>query len=191
MSSSPTPSEREKKDKEDRAREAEEQAKLPYKWTQTIQDLDITVAVPSNLRGKDIVVDMAKTKLKVGVKGQEPFIDGPLSHEIHPSESTWTLEPTSSGKDISIHLDKTNKQQWWASVTTNALYFLDTAKIQPENSKLGDLDGETRGMVEKMMYDQRQKEMGKPTSDEQGKLEMLEKFKKSHPEMDFSNAKMS
>ncbi|KAF6226984.1 hypothetical protein HO133_008425 [Letharia lupina] len=190
MSSSPTPSEREKKDKEDRAREAEEQAKLPYKWTQTIQDLDITISVASNLRGKDIVVDMTKTKLKVGVKGQEAFIDGPLPYEIHPSESTWTLEPTSSGKDISIHLDKANKQQWWASVTTNAPYFLDTSKIQPENSKLGDLDGETRGMVEKMMYDQRQKEMGKPTSEEQGKLDMLEKFKKSHPEMDFSNAKM-
>ena len=75
MSSSPTPSERENKDKEDRAREAEEQAKLPYKWIQTIQDLDITIGVPSNLRGKDIVVDMTKTKLKVGVKGQEPFID--------------------------------------------------------------------------------------------------------------------
>ncbi|KAK0516837.1 hypothetical protein JMJ35_001440 [Cladonia borealis] len=189
MSTSPTPSEKEKKDKEDRAREVEEQAKLPYKWTQTIQDLDITVAVPGNLRGKDIVVEMKKAYLKVGVKGQDPVIDGPLPHEIHPSESTWTLEPTTTGKEISIHLDKTNKMQWWASVTSNAPYFLDTSKIQPENSKLGDLDGETRGMVEKMMYDQRQKEMGKPTSDEQSKLDMLENFKKQHPEMDFSNAK--
>ena len=75
MSTSPTPSERERKDKEDRAREKEEQEKLPYKWTQTIQDLDITISVPSNLKGKDIVVDMKKSHLKVCVKGQDPFID--------------------------------------------------------------------------------------------------------------------
>jgi hypothetical protein len=31
--------------------------------------------------------------------------------------------------------------------------------------------------------------MGKPTSDELKKLEMLEKFKKEHPEMDFSNVR--
>ena len=79
MSSSPTPSERERSDKADRAREAEEQAKLPYKWTQTIGDVDITVPVAGNLKGRDLIVEFTKTKLKVAVKGQEPIIDVSLN----------------------------------------------------------------------------------------------------------------
>ena len=80
MSTSPTPEEREKKDAEAKAREEEEQSKLPYKWTQTIGDLDITVPVPGNLKGKDFTVVLLKTKLKVGVKGQEPILDVRLLH---------------------------------------------------------------------------------------------------------------
>jgi len=92
MSTSPSPEDRKKNDEEDRAREKGEQAKLPYKWTQTIQDLDITVAVALNLRGKDINVVMTKTHLKVGVKGQEPVID--------VRELTLTTPPSNPGRPL-------------------------------------------------------------------------------------------
>jgi len=188
---SSTPAEREKADAEARAKEQEEQSKLPYKWTQTIKDVDITVPIPSNLKGRDLAVQIQKTKLSVAIKGKEPIMEGTLAHAIHVDESSWTLETTADTavKELAIHLDKVNQMEWWPHVLTHHPK-IDTTKIQPENSKLSDLDGETRAMVEKMMFDQRQKEAGKPTSDEQKKMDLLKRFQAEHPEMDFSNAKL-
>ena len=82
---SSAPEQQEKKDAEARAKETAEQAALPYKWTQTIQDLDVTVPVPGNLKGRDLDVVIAKSKFKVGVKGQTPVIDVKLLEDIKTS----------------------------------------------------------------------------------------------------------
>ncbi len=58
-----------------REKEAAEQAALPYKWKQTIGEVDITVDVPPGTRGRDLVVEIKSNKLKVGLKGQEPILD--------------------------------------------------------------------------------------------------------------------
>lgn len=72
---SPTPEEREKLDAEAKKKEQEEQSKLPYKWTQTIGDLDLTAPIPANIKGRDLDVKITKSGLKAGIKGQEPIID--------------------------------------------------------------------------------------------------------------------
>ncbi|KAJ4266076.1 hypothetical protein NW762_004050 [Fusarium torreyae] len=173
-----------------KAKEAEEQAALPYKWTQSIAELDVTFDVPGNLKSRDFVIAIKKQSLQAGIKGQDPIVKGDLPHPIHVDDSTWTLSTNSDGtKTVEIHLDKVNKMEWWAHVVTDAPK-IDVSKIQPDNSKLSDLDGETRGMVEKMMFDQQQKEKGLPSSDEQKKADILKKFQDQHPEMDFSKAKI-
>ncbi|KAI9168150.1 hypothetical protein H9P43_007521 [Blastocladiella emersonii ATCC 22665] len=181
-----TDAEREAADRAARAKEEAEQAALPYKWRQTLQDVDVTIALPKGTKGRDLVVKMDKAKLRVQIKGQpEPIMDGDLHSAIKLGDSTWLVE---SG-ELVLHLEKVNKMEWWKNVLTHHPA-IDTTKLQPENSKLDDLDGETRGMVEKMMWDNQQKAMGKPTSEELRKQRMFEDFKKMHPELDFSQAKM-
>lgn len=72
---SPSPEERKKQDEADRKREEEEQAALPYKWTQTLNEAEVTVPIPGNLKARDLVVELKKTHIKVQVKGQDPIID--------------------------------------------------------------------------------------------------------------------
>jgi hypothetical protein len=52
----------------------------------------------------------------------------------------YTLEDNQA---VLVHLEKLNQQQWWENVLTHHPK-IDTRKIEPGNSKLSDLDGETR-----------------------------------------------
>ncbi|QCD99730.1 protein BOBBER 1-like [Vigna unguiculata] len=158
-----------------------------YSWTQTLQEVNVSVPVPNGTKSRFVICDIKKNHLKVGLKGQPPIIDGELYESIKPDDCYWSIEDQNT---ISILLTKHNQMEWWKCVVKGDPE-IDTQKVEPENSKLGDLDPETRQTVEKMMFDQRQKSMGLPTSDELQKQEILKKFMNEHPEMDFSRAKIS
>ncbi|KAF8956045.1 hypothetical protein BGZ46_002477, partial [Entomortierella lignicola] len=70
-----TEEERTAYDAAERKREREEQASLPYTWKQTLTDVDISLKVPKGTKSKDLVVEIKKKSLKVGLKGQPPIID--------------------------------------------------------------------------------------------------------------------
>ena len=157
-----------------------------YVWTQSLQEVVINIPLPAGTKSKMLKVDIQNTKLKVSIKGGDTLVDGTFHKRVILDDSIWTLEDG----DLVITLSKDNKMEWWKCVCVGDPE-INTQKVQPENSKLGDLDGETRQTVEKMMFDQRQKQMGLPSSDELQKQEMLDKFMKAHPEMDFSKAKFN
>lgn len=70
----PTASERRSADDARRAKEKEEQALLPYKWIQTLGDVDITIPIDGTLKARDLIVEFDKKSLKVGVKGSKELI---------------------------------------------------------------------------------------------------------------------
>lgn len=158
-----------------------------YSWTQSLPELNINVPIPTGTKSRFVVCDIKKNHIKVGLKGHPPIIDGELYRPVKPDDCYWSIEDQ---KALSILLTKHDQMEWWKTVVKGEPE-IDTQKCEPENSKLSDLDPETRQTVEKMMFDQRQKSMGLPTSDELQKQEILKKFMAEHPEMDFSRVKMS
>jgi hypothetical protein len=161
-----------------------------YSFSQTLQDVEVRVPLPQKgVKGKMLKVDVGLESLSVSMAkpGAEPLVKGELYAKIKNEDTVWTIE---DGCVLVLQLVKFNQMEWWKTIIKGDAE-IDLQKVQPENSKLDDLDGETRQTVEKMMYDQRQKQMGLPTSDEQKKQDILKKFMSQHPEMDFSKAKIT
>ena len=152
-----------------------------------LAEVELRVPVRYGARGKDVDVVIGKQHLRIGMKGAAPIIDGALHKLVRTDECVWTIEDK---QVLVLTLAKHDRMCWWNCVIEGHPR-INTQKVQPENSQLSDLDGETRATVEKMMFDQRQKELGLPSSDELKKQEMLQKFMQSHPEMDFSQVKIN
>nr|CAD1826817.1 unnamed protein product [Ananas comosus var. bracteatus] len=111
-----------------------------YSWTQTLHEVNVSIPVPKGTKSRLVTCEIKKNHLKVGLKGQPPILDGELYQSVRPDDCFWSIEDE---KSISILLTKQNQMEWWKSVVKGEPE-IDTQKVEPENSKLSDLDPETR-----------------------------------------------
>ncbi|OIR58539.1 MAG: nuclear movement protein nudC [Amphiamblys sp. WSBS2006] len=155
-----------------------------YTWTQTTKDLEVAFELENREDSKKVSVSISRTEIHAGVKGEDAVIKGKLWKPVETEESTWSVE---DGRKVVIYLQKSSGPEWWPCVVEGGRK-IDTTKCVPDASSLCDLTGETRQIAEKMLFDQRQKAQGKPTSDEIEKTEKLKEFQRKHPELDFSKS---
>ena len=118
-----------------------------YEWTQTLQEVNVMMPLPNNTRARDLNVVISKNRLKIALH-KDVKVDAKLCKTIIMDDSFWTLE---DGNKLCINLQKLNQMEWWDCVCEGDPK-IDTKKVQPEESKLGDLDGETRQTVVSVFY---------------------------------------
>jgi len=170
-------------------KEEKEESKAPpgngavtdqYVWTQTLTEVHVSIPIAESVTKKDLTVQFLEDRLLVAVKGlPAPVLDGPWPEKIDvPSahqvdECLWTLVGDKGKKLLNLEIAKFKTYQGWWNCVVKGEPTIDTSKINPEPSKLSDLDGEMKGQVEKMMFDMRQKQKGEPSSDELLKRDKL------------------
>eukprot|EP01053_Blabericola_migrator_P007938 Blabericola_migrator_1__7937@NODE_406_length_8824_cov_44_431426_g320_i0_p3_GENE_NODE_406_length_8824_cov_44_431426_g320_i0NODE_406_length_8824_cov_44_431426_g320_i0_p3_ORF_typecomplete_len305_score75_03Nudc_N/PF14050_6/3_5e16CS/PF04969_16/8_1e15EFGbinding_N/PF07299_11/3_5e02EFGbinding_N/PF07299_11/2_5Hid1/PF12722_7/0_22_NODE_406_length_8824_cov_44_431426_g320_i047675681 len=156
-----------------------------YSWTQTLSTMEIVIPYtgPGRIKKNNCDIKITSDRIKVAIN-KETYLEGKLDGKVAPDDCFWII---SDGKAVTITLEKIERVRWWSRCVESEPK-IDTSKVQPENSKLGDLDPETRQTVEKMMYEQHMKKLGRPSNEQE---ELLRKFQQAHPELDFSNAKIA
>jgi len=139
-----------------------------YSWSQTLKETTVEIPFPKGTKNKDLDIVIAKQKLKVGLKGKPPVLEGPLPEKIDMEDSTYVIE---SGV-VEVTLVKT-RETWWKNVVEGEPE-IDTQKVDSVRS-VHDYDDETQAGIRKIMFDQEQKKKGLPTSDQLSQEDMLRK----------------
>lgn len=62
-----------------------------FVWTQQLAEVSVSVPVPLGTRSRDLAVEIGKKRLRVGLKGQPPLVDGELHKPVLVDDSCWTL----------------------------------------------------------------------------------------------------
>lgn len=161
-----------------------------YTWNQPqIEQFEMLVPLDKDTKGSDIKVEYDSKHLKIKVKG-EYIVNGELYGAINADSLFWNIDESKGKKFISITFDKIHRMTWWDYVIKGD-DILSLSKINPEASKLSDLDPSMRPEVEKMMIENSYKMQGKPFHKDPKTNDVLQSFMKQHPEMDFSKVKIN
>ena len=116
---------------------------------------------------------MTSTNICIKLQGQEePLLEGEFYDRIKVEDSFWSVEDNNF---LLLNLDKAREGIWGTVLKGDRE--IDTKRA--DNAKrLDEFDLETQGHLQKVLYEQNRKLRGLPTTDEQKKIDLMNKLKK-------------
>ena len=143
-----------------------------HRWSQNLTEVDVLVDLPVNTKPKDVTVVITNTHLRVSVNTADQqrviLIEGDLPYKVLTDSSIWMVE---SGV-IHVSLEKA-KERMWGCVFEGEKE-IDLTKVD-STKDISDLDPESQAAVNRVIFDQHQKNQGKPQSHEIETYSLLEK----------------
>lgn len=105
-----------------------------YTWSQTSGEVVVVIPVPAGTNGKNVLVDIKKWSLSVGIAcADEKLVDGRLHAAVSPNDSVWGVDPV-DGK-VTVQLGKV-VDDWWACAIEGH-QTIDVLDIEPPQNMLG------------------------------------------------------
>ena len=141
-----------------------------FAWNQTHTDLDVRVYVPRSVtKSKQLHVELTKNRVKISRKEPDAtsdhlvILEGTFRRPVNSAESMWILVP---GEYVQMTLEKAAEGWWDSLVEGEAGTTIDVSKMDAEVS-FNDLANAEQQQIRRMVYDEKMRAAGRPTSEEE------------------------
>lgn len=138
-----------------------------YCWSQLYNEVDVFLKLPENVKGRDLIVQATSKSIHVKLKDGTILINGDLCQTCK-LDPIWSVD----NNELQIHFEKV-KEIWWNCFLTSEPK-LDISKIDC-TKPLEDLPEDAQAKIHELQWNQEQKRLGLPTSDEIKNLDILRK----------------
>ncbi|CAM9964548.1 unnamed protein product [Ascophyllum nodosum] len=120
-----------KKGKEGRIK-FEHEGRTVYEWEQSLEEVNLYIEPPPGLKADQIDCTITPRHLRLGIKGNPPFIDEDTGGPVIVEESYWMMD----GGELNVNLQKMKKAETWPAALQGKNAAVDPATLEGMQKKI-------------------------------------------------------
>ncbi|KAM4630154.1 nudC domain-containing protein 1 [Polymixia lowei] len=86
-----------------------------YFWQQTAEDITVSVRMPEGITKDQVLFRLTGDRLRVGVQGFPPLLEGQLHAPVDPEASAWIIK---DDRSLEVSLQKRSEGPMWLELVT-------------------------------------------------------------------------